>query len=732
MRYASVVIAAPLDKAFDYEIPERWRGRVQVGARLLVPFGPRRLAGYCAGLKEAPDFPRVKPILDLLDPEPLFTPALLELARRIARETLCSWGEALEAMLPAGVRAGALPETRVMAALAVPADRALALAAERDRKAPRQAKILRALADAGAPVPVARLGGAAGPAARALAAAGFVRLEAVEAAPEALLVEDVPRARAPILTQSQEEALAAIAPCVDPPRHAVFLLQGVTGSGKTEVYLRAIHRAVEAGRQAIVLVPEIALTPQTVRRFKERFDAVAILHSHLTEGQRDREWRRLRAGEAQVVVGARSAVFAPVPRLGLIVIDEEHEPSFKQQSKPRYHAREAAVWRGQIEGVPILMGSATPSLESFEAARAGRVRRVVLPDRIGEAALPPVSVLDLAEEARQQKGFHLLSRPLVHALETAVAAGQQAILFLNRRGFATWVHCPRCGETIRCIRCAVSLIYHRAAGRLCCHYCLYTIPLPSECPVCRFPQMRLFGAGTERVAEEAREKIPRATVARMDSDTTRGRDAHRAILDRFRDGRVDILVGTQMIAKGLDFPRVTVVGVVCADTALNLPDFRAGERTFQLIVQVAGRAGRGAAGGRVFVQSYRPRHPSVLCAATHDYETFAREELAVRRQMRYPPFARFVRILVSGRVEPPVKETAQAIRDWAAARAPATDPPVDIIGPAPAPLSRLEGRWRWHLLVKTPPGADVGWLSGHPPAKGGTRVDLDVDPLSLL
>ncbi len=742
MRYASVVIAAPLDKAFDYEIPLEWRGKIQVGNRLLVPFGPRRLAGYCAGLKEAPDYPKVKPILDLLDPEPLLTPSLLELARRIARETLCAWGEALEAMLPAGVRGGTLPGKRLVARLAIPPSEALARASDLDTRAPQQAKLLRRLAGPAEAVALSQIGPQAAAAAKALVAKEWITTEAVEAAPELLLTETVERKVPLPLTPAQEQALAAILPAIEAPAHAPFLLQGVTGSGKTEIYLQAIAKTLARGRQAIVLVPEIALTPQTVRRFKERFESVAILHSHLTEGQRDSQWRCLRSGEAQVAIGARSAVFAPVPRLGLIVIDEEHEPSFKQQSKPRYHAREAALWRGQIENIPVLMGSATPSLEMYQAARDGAVRRLLLPARIGESPLPHVTLLDLTEEATQQKGFHLLSRPLAHALEKALAARRQAILFLNRRGFATWVHCPRCGESLRCRNCAVTLIYHRAKKLLQCHYCLFAAPLPRECPTCTFPQIKLFGAGTERVLEEVREKFPRAVVERMDSDTTQARGAHREILDRFRDGAIDILVGTQMIAKGLDFPNVAVVGVVCADTALNLPDFRAAERTFQLIVQVAGRAGRGGMDGRVYVQSYRPRHYSVSCAATHDYEKFAQEELSIRKDLRYPPFARFVRILIQGKDEKGVKAQAEALAAWlapnpkaAAAASPGGAPepsPLEILGPVPAPLSRLEGKWRWQILVKMAPAAEVGWLSGLPKPKHGIRVDVDVDPLNLL
>ncbi len=733
MRYASVVIAGPLEKAFDYEIPERFLGKVRLGSRLLVPFGPRRLSGYCVELKPAPGFPRVKPVLDLLDPEPLLTPPLLALSRRIARETLCAWGEALEAMLPAGVRAGTLPDTWILAALLVPPAEAHRKATELEPKAPRQAKVLRLLAESPDPLPVAKLGPQAGAAAKALAARGLVSLETVRSSPEELFTETVARTTPLPLTPAQKAALAAVVPAIEAGRPEAFLLQGVTGSGKTEVYLQAIARAVALGKQAIVLVPEISLTPQTVRRFRERFDGVAVLHSHLTGGQRDVEWRKLRSGEAQVAIGARSAVFAPVPRLGLVVIDEEHEPSFKQQSKPRYHAREVALWRGAIENCPVLMGSATPSLEAYQAALDGKTCRLTLPARIGEAVLPHISVLDLTEEAGQQRGFHLLTRPLAHAIGQALAARKQTILFLNRRGFATWVHCPRCGESVRCANCAVTLIYHRARKVLQCHYCLFTAPLPTECPLCQFPQVKLFGAGTERVLEEVREKFPRASVERMDSDTTKERGAHRRILDRFRDGAIDILVGTQMIAKGLDFPNVTVVGVVCADTALNLPDFRASERTFQLIVQVAGRAGRGDDAGRVFVQSYRPRHYSVVCASTHDYEGFAKQELAIRKDVRYPPFARFVRVLFQGSDEKKVEEAARQVAAWCQARVPPDGASaVEILGPVAAPLARLEGKWRWHILVKTPPGADVAWIAAHPKPKGNIRVDLDVDPLSLL
>ena len=427
--------------------------------------------------------------------------------------------------------------------------------------------------------------------------------------------------------------------------YQAFLLHGVTGSGKTEIYLRAIEEVVRQGKEAIVLVPEISLTPQTIERFRGRCGQVAVLHSHLGNADRGVHWRRVAAGQVQVVVGARSAVFAPTRKLGLIVVDEEHETTFKQENTPRYHARDVAVMRARLESVPILLGSATPSLESWHNAAEGRYTLLSLPQRVADRPMPPVELIDLRHE-RPRGPFSAVGPTLERAMKQALAAGGQVILLLNRRGFSTHVHCPDCGHVLTCQHCDLALTYHKGRNVLLCHYCGYETPPVQRCPQCQKETVRYMGLGTEKLLAEIAQKFPDRVVQRMDSDTMDRPGSHARALDAFRDGRTHILLGTQMIAKGLDFPNVTLVGVINADVGLHLPDFRAAERTFQLLSQVAGRAGRGPRGGRVQIQTYSPEHPCIALAAKHDYETFVVGELGQRRLHNYPPYQRLVRLIV--------------------------------------------------------------------------------------
>jgi primosomal protein N' (replication factor Y) len=526
--------------------------------------------------------------------------------------------------------------------------------------------------------------------------------------------------------------VAALEAALSAERFAPFLLLGVTGSGKTEVYLRAIEACRRQGRQALVLVPEIALTPQTVARLGARFDRVAVLHSALGDAQRARAWRRIRAGEADVVIGPRSAVFAPVPRLGLVVVDEEHEPSFKQQNAPRYHARDLALVRAQRAGAVVVLGSATPSLESWHHAREGRYGLLRLPERVAGRTLPGVQIVDLgAPEERAGPGA-LFSRTLQTRLREALRAGHQAILFQNRRGFATSVACPRCGLVVRCEHCDVALTYHRSEARALCHLCGHERRLPPACPDCALPGLRMRGVGTQTVEQELERIAPGVRLARLDSDTMGGRDAYEEVLGRFARREIDVLVGTQMIAKGLDFPGVTLVGVVSADTALALPDFRAAERTFQLLAQVAGRAGRGDDDGRVVVQTRLPDHPAVEMAAAQDFERFAEHEIADRRAHGYPPFGRLLRVLVRGPKASEVSARARATRDLAVASA---APSVEVLGPAPPPVARVQGRWREQVLVKAPDHREVARvleaLRAAPRPRGRVEESYDVDPVGL-
>jgi primosomal protein N' (replication factor Y) (superfamily II helicase) len=530
-----------------------------------------------------------------------------------------------------------------------------------------------------------------------------------------------------------------------------FLLRGVTGSGKTLVYIELLREVVERqGRTAIVLVPEIALTPQTVGRFKAVFgDRVAVLHSALSEGERYDEWRALRAGEKRIVVGARSAVFAPLPDLGAIVVDEEHEGSYKQGEAPRYHAREVAVVRARAAGAVCLLGSATPSLESWKNAQEGKYTLLELPARVAGQPLPPILTVDLRAERKRQReavtsstreSAGILSDVLVERVHDRLRRGEQTILLLNRRGYSAFVQCRDCGQVWHCPACNVSLTYHRRRGRLTCHYCMHEEPAPERCSACGSRDLGFRGVGTEQVERAVGEAFPAARLARMDVDTTTGKWAHHEILGRVERGEVDVLLGTQMIAKGLDFPNVTLVGVINADVGMNLPDFRATERTFQLLTQVAGRAGRGAKGGEVIVQTALPTHYAIACAAEHDFLAFAERELAERLSPSYPPHTRLLNIVISGLDEDATRSLAQTASDWLTellARRSVTG--VEIIGPAPCPIDRIRTRWRWHVLLRSDQGSTLGTVGRYlaerfrvPSGRHDLRVALDRDPVALL
>ncbi|MDI3280143.1 MAG: primosomal protein N' [Bacillota bacterium] len=681
--YASVVVDVPtshLSTTFDYRVGPAVRGSVQVGSRVLVPFGRRRVQGLVMELKVSPDFQeeKCKEILAVLEPNPALPSHLVALAGWLARYYLCSPWEAVRCFLPAGW--GKAPVVRARAREGAWAEEEAAAA----------------LSPAGAP---------------------------------------------PALTPQQRQALEAIEHGLAEGKFAVLLLHGVTGSGKTEVYLQAAAAALRRGRQCIVLVPEIALTPQMSEAFLARFGpALAVLHSRLSAGERQEGWRKAAAGEVRVVLGTRSAVFAPLPDVGLIIVDEEHEHSYKQEESPRYHARQVALKRAELEGAVVVLGSATPSVESYHRGEAWVYRLVQMESRIGGRPLPAVRVVDLGAELRSGNRS-LFSRALREAMAERLVRGEQVILFLNRRGFAAAVVCRNCGYTAQCRYCQVALTYHASWGRLFCHYCGSTAPVPAVCPACGSSSIRHLGAGTERVEEAVRSIFPGARVLRMDVDTTRRKGSHGRILRAFRRGEFDVLVGTQMVAKGLDLPRVTLVGVICADLALRLPDFRAGERTFQLLTQVAGRAGRGLLPGEVIVQTYSPRHFAIEAARCHDYRAFYRQEIAFRRQAGYPPFSFLIALVVNGPQEEMVRRAAEALgvclrqlKEQEGQAAGST-----VLGPVPAPLFRLRGRYRWQILVRGEQPEPVQALTAEGLARWSQewgreplRVAVDVDPVSLL
>ena len=733
--FADVALDLAVDQTFTYRVPESLRELVVPGRRVRVPFRNRSAIGYCVGLADSTDLKRVLEIEHVMDDDPLISPQMLELTKWMAEYYACSWGQALDAALPGGVKRGTEQRTETIVHPAVMIDDVRTKIEELERRSPKQARALEVLSmlDHEATVEeLARLADCTRAPIQALYKKKLVQFVHRKIIDDPLLSLKAEREQPLTLEPAQRSALSRIMDIHNAEQGGVLLLHGVTGSGKTEIYLQAIEQTIAHGEGAIVLVPEISLTPQTVRRFKARFDHVAVLHSHLTESQRNEQWREIRSGRAQVVVGARSAIFAPVPKLRLIVVDEEYESSFKQDSVPRYHARDVAVVRGRMEKAVVVLGSATPSLESYHNARTGKYELATLSGRVQGRPMPKVELVDMNHEMAAVRQFRFLSRRLVKLMEARLADGEQIIIFLNRRGFATYVFCPRCGWALRCRHCDISMTYHKRQNRAICHYCGERSSVPDTCPDCQTPGVKSVGLGTEKVEEEIRARFPGVECARMDSDTVRGRGAHMRVLDSFRDGRVKILVGTQMIAKGLDFPNVTLVGVVNADTALHLPDFRACERTYQLISQVAGRTGRGPKGGLVIVQTFQPDHYTMTCAAKHDYRTFAEMELEHRKALNMPPFGRAARIIVDGTDEQKTRRIAQAVgRKLKEAGTKGL-----VHGPLPCPIERIKDRFRWHILLLAGKWSTLrDMIEAARPAmtKGGrVRVAIDVDPVSML
>ena len=535
------------------------------------------------------------------------------------------------------------------------------------------------------------------------------------------------------LNPEQVEVLKFLHKSIEESKSEVILLHGITASGKTEIYLQAIAFVLDKGKQAIVLVPEISLTPQTKERFSARFGKkIAILHSQLTGSERRRTWERIRSGEAGIVIGARSAIFAPVRNLGLVVLDEEHENSYKQMESPRYHAREVAIMRARLCKAPVLLASATPSLESYYGAEKGLYKLVRLTSRVEDLVLPQVDIVDM----RNEKSY-VFSRYLKQEFEKRLGRKEQVILFLNRRGFSSCSLCRRCGYVVRCKHCSVALTYHASSGKLLCHYCNYEETPQKICPGCQTGYLRRFGIGTQQVEKEICKLFPSARVQRMDSDTTTVRDSHTRIFKAFLRQEIDVLVGTQMIAKGLDFSGVTLVGVISADTALGFPDFRAAEHTFQLLTQVAGRTGRGAVPGRVIIQTYNPEHYAVISAKTHDYTGFYKQEMEFRRQLLYPPFTHFAALTISGIKPERVKSSAEAVSDII--NRVKGGRKVDVLGPAPAPLSRIRGKYRWQVVLKAKRVSDIQkvltslWQETEGKrGRRGVNIIVDIDPVGML
>jgi primosomal protein N' (replication factor Y) len=724
-------------KLLDYRVPEPMAANVAVGSRVKIPVRTRILPGTVIEVLDACEFSGVKEVVGLLDERPMIRPAMLDLARWMSDYYCCPLETAVCSVLPVAVRDGrvtAKKQNTVTLAREISEADLEKLAV----RAPRQADALKVLIDAGKSMLVSRAANLAGVTEgvfRTLEKNGLVRIEATVIARDPHSEKYVAGAEL-TLNAEQEEALKAVVEEMDNPTRPILLF-GVTGSGKTEIYLRAIRHALDAGKTALVLVPEIALTPQTVERFKSRFadiqDRIAVLHSHLSDGERHDEWHKIHTGHARVVIGARSSIFAPVENPGVIIVDEEHEPSYKQDEAPRYNARDMAVLRANREKAAVILGSATPSLESWHNTQSGKYRLVRLNQRVDDKSMPVVRVVDLRRPSRNDPGGGILSKPLREAIEGRINKGEQTILFLNRRGFSTSMICEACGHVCQCQDCSVSLTYHRAAERLVCHICGHNQRAPKSCPKCSDPKIRHAGTGTQKVEEALQRIFPKARIARMDADSMTRKEAYRETLGAFKEGRIDILVGTQMIAKGLHFPNVTLVGIVNADLGLHIPDFRAGERTFQLLTQVAGRAGRGEMEGEVFVQTFTPFSPSIQFARHHDFEGFMDQEMEFRRSFGYPPFGRMAMITLRGTMLERVEFSAITLSRKLKA---AAEEGIIVGEGVPAPLEKAKTYYRFQVSLRGASSMKLARLARSVldalPMPEDVFVAVDVDPLHLM
>jgi primosomal protein N' (replication factor Y) len=743
---ARVSLEIALRKEFDYLIPAEIVGQIDVGSRVQVPFGARKIFGTVTALAEESAHTKLKPILKVIGAQTLVTPKVLKLARWIGEYYCCAPETALKSVLPEAIRKEKDGWKKQLFV------RALHLGGEFPKLTKRQRAVWNIIEERRELLltellELAEIASAT--IVRKLEDSGLVEITSEISERDPYARETILPTQNIVLNPAQSVALEKIKAAMDKPlstfnsQPSTFLLHGVTGSGKTEIYLQALAHALEQGKGAIVLVPEISLTPQTVERFKARFSSgklqtlVAVLHSHLSAGERHDEWHKIRQGRARIVIGARSAIFAPVEPLGLIIVDEEHETSYKQEEAPRYHARDVAIMRGQMENAVVVLGSATPSLESFYNCKRGKFSLLELPDRVDNQKMPHVRVVDMRQAAHKEKGTPLFSPQLKEAINQRLDRGEQTILFLNRRGYSTSLQCPKCGYVCNCPNCSLALTFHRQEQKLACHICGHVEKVPLVCPneKCKNPAIRFSGTGTQKVEETLAKLFPKARIQRMDADTMKCKDDYRKVLGDFRAGKTDILVGTQMIAKGLHFPNVTLVGIIYADLALHQPDFRAGERTFQLLTQVAGRAGRGDVEGEVFVQAFAPFHPAIQYARRHDFNGFYEQEIEFREQLKYPPASRVALLTLKGRNEEKVKFSADHLKrelekNLGSAAAPAAvvsaladdvelfDEGVKqdtrgacaprkvfsdliIAGPAPAPLLRAETFYRYQIMLRT-------------------------------
>lgn len=790
------VAAHPIDRPFDYAIPEHLQVLIEPGMRVKVPFGNRKVLGFITAIKNTTEFDptRLKPIHELMDVVPVLNEELLEMAKWMKKQTVCFEIDALQVMIPSALRAkyekrfvlnapieeiaeplrvyfGKRPFVRAQDAVEVygllkkelekgtvvaDTDISQQTAVKKVRmihitdsldvleaievrpNARQQLKLMEYMKqNLGKSIESSQMQKEAGttlPTIYSLVEKGAAFINNEELYRDPKLQSEIERKHSLQLTEAQQIAFDAIDGALNTSK--TFLLHGITGSGKTEIYLQTIDQVLKDGKEAIMLVPEISLTPQMTLRFKERFgNLVAVLHSGLSAGEKYDEWRKIQRGEVKVVVGARSAIFAPFRNLGLIILDEEHESSYKQDDSPRYHARDMAIWRSQYHNCPVILGSATPSLESYARAQKGVYEILVLEQRAKNQPLPEVQIVDMREELRSGNRS-MFSIPLAEAIRERLERKEQIVLFLNKRGYSSFVLCRDCGTVMQCPNCDISLTYHRSTEMMKCHYCGYDEPVPHTCPECESEHIRFFGTGTQKVEEELARLVPEARVLRMDVDTTRNKGAHEKILSAFGEGKADILLGTQMIAKGLDFPNITLVGVLSADTTLHLPDFRAAEKTYQLLTQVSGRAGRDVLPGTVIVQSYTPEHYAITLAKDQLYEPFYDREMAMRRASGYPPYYYVVNIQFTH--EDLMTAAAYAEQSVRYLKEQLSSNTL-IIGPSASLIARVNNRYRYQCLIKykkEPKLAEVmqqlikiyrsEWI------KKGATLAIDMNPTSVM
>ncbi len=669
-KYVQVAVNLPLKDVFDYSVPQDYCGLVCAGKRVWVPFRNKTIVGYIVGVSDSTSIKFTRDIKEVIDKQPLLSKEMLELTRWIADYYFCSWGEAIEAAVAGPFKQGKT--------------------------------VVRVRKDTDA----------------------FSSVKTDE------------QMNPYILTSHQDLALSEITPFIENNKFGVFLLHGITASGKTEVYFGAIEEVLAKDKEVIVFVPEIALTSQALQRFTEKFgkEKVAVIHSRLSKSEKYIEWQRIEKGEAKIVVGARSAIFSPVKNLGLIVVDEEHEHTYKQEDVPRYHLVDTAIKRAEISTGVVILGSATPSLESMLAAKEGRYKLIELPERVCGRDLPAVALVDMRQQSRMAKRPTVLSKALEDSINRCLKNKEQVILFLNRRGFSTFARCSKCGFVLNCPHCNLALVYHFDRRQMLCHHCSYHAGTPEICPECKGNYIKYLGVGTQKVESELHRLFPNASIARMDSDALQKKNAHFEIFDDFKSGKIDIMIGTQMLAKGLDFPNVTLVGVISADVTLNLPDFRACERTFSLLTQVAGRAGRGEISGKVIIQTYTPEHYSIQCAIAHDYNSFYEQEIVFRKQLQLPPYTRMISIALRSKKEELSAAGAQKLAEVLNKQNKKKS--LGLVMASPLALSKLKGYFRWVVVIKSKDILKSNALlknclrKWRPPSK--VRITVDVDPLMVM